>query len=54
MQIPYDPDFDKAPRRQWDDVFVALGAPRAFWTGIVLSLLVAGTIGFFVLLINRQ
>lgn len=51
MNIPYDPDFDQSPRRPWNDVFAALGASRAFWIGVVLSLLVAGTIGFFVLLI---
>ncbi|MDO8581614.1 MAG: hypothetical protein Q7S16_01950 [bacterium] len=51
MNIPYDPDFDHPARRPWGDVFAVLGATRSFWIGIVLSFLIAGTIGFIVLLV---
>ncbi len=51
MNIPYDPDFDKPERRPWGDVFAALGATRAFWIGLVLSFLIAGTLGFISMLL---
>ncbi len=53
MHVPYDPDFDKPTRRPWGDVFVALGAIRSFWIGAVLSLLIAGTLGFVIMLSLR-
>lgn len=50
MHIPYDPDFDKSPRRPWSDVFAALGPARSFVAGLVLSLLIIGTVGFVIIL----
>ena len=53
MNIPYDPDFDPPQRRPWRDVFTTLGATRAFWIGIVLALLITGTIGFVLMLLLK-
>ena len=50
MHIPYDPDFDKPERRPWGDVFVALGPARSFTVGLLLSLLIIGSIGFVMML----
>ena len=46
IKTDYDPDFDRGK----NTIFKELNPKLAFWSGFVISILGAGTIGFFVML----
>lgn len=46
INVPFDPDFDQRP-----GLFSCLGPVRAFWGGLILSLLVLMSVGFLILVL---